>query len=242
MLKRRNIAGISCFVFPDLERNPHFTHAITGRQLSADTAENETANLKLLERLGIPGDRLVLLHQVHGAETVVLGDGQSAFRPGERPEADGVIMTAPGLFGAIRTADCVPVIAQLPDRHSVGVFHAGWRGACSRIVERGLRRLLELTDADPSELVVAIGPSIRRCCYEVGEDVREAFLKAGHSREIFDGRFLDLPGAICLQARAVGAGIILDSGMCSACRNDLFYSYRKEKTPLRTWTVAGYGG
>jgi len=183
------------------------------------------------------------LRQVHGATTIVPEYGQTRLPFPDGPEADGVILTSPGFYAVIRTADCVPVIARLSGHRAVGVFHAGWRGTRARIVESGLRKLLVVTGADPSELVVAIGPSIRSCCYEVGDDVRKAFLEAGHSEQgIFDGGRLDLPAAVRRQARAVGAATILDSGMCSVCRNDLFYSYRKERTPLRTWTVAGFGG
>ncbi len=241
MLEQRDIDGIRYFVFPDLERNSHFTHAITARQPFPDPDGKEMAPFRLLERFGVPGDRLVLLQQVHGPESIVLGQETGALPPGHRPEADGIILTSPGYYGVIRTADCVPVIAELPNRRAVGLFHSGWRGTCARVVELGLRRLLEVTGADAAELLVAIGPAIRACCYEVGPEVLETFEEAGHPLDgLFDGGRLDLPEAVRRQALAVGAVNILDSGMCTVCRNDLFYSYRKEKTALRTWTVAGW--
>ena len=241
MLHPRNIDGFAYFAFPHLERSPHFIHAVTPRQPSCGVAESEALNLRLLERLGVPRDRLLRLHQVHGTETLGPEADLLPAESGERPQADGWILTRPGRFGVIRTADCVPVIALLPERKAVGLFHSGWRGTCGRIVERGLGRLLEATGADAGELMVAIGPAIRRCCYEVGEEVFQAFAAAGHQTDgLRAGSHLDLVEAVRRQARAAGAGTILDSGMCTVCRNDLFYSYRKEKTPLRTWTVAGW--
>lgn len=241
MLRRREIDGTHYLAFAELERSLHFTHAITTRQLADDPSDPEAEPLRFAARLGVPRDRLVLLRQVHGSETVVCSDDNAGAAPGARPQADGAILLSSGLFAAIRTADCVPVIAQLPRHRAAALFHSGWRGTCARVVERGLRRLLEQTGAEASELIVAIGPAIRSCCYDVGEEVLRDFERAGHPvRELLDGRRLDLPRSVQLQAREVGASNILDSGLCTVCRNELFYSYRKEKTPLRTWTIAGW--
>lgn len=95
------------------------------------------------------------------------------------PEAtlvgDGLITATAGLLLAIQTADCIPVILVDTKRHAVGVFHAGWRGTVSRIVEKGVGEMHRQFGTRPRDLKAAIGPGIQGCCYEVGEDVRTKF-------------------------------------------------------------------
>jgi polyphenol oxidase len=91
------------------------------------------------------------------------------------PVGDGLITSTPGLLLAIQTADCLPIILVDPMRRAVGVFHAGWRGTLKRIVEKGVGEMQRLFNARPHDLRAVIGPGIRACCYEVGEEVREKF-------------------------------------------------------------------
>ena len=88
---------------------------------------------------------------------------------------DGMITATPGLLLAIQTADCLPVIVVDAKRHVVGVFHAGWRGTVKRIVEKGVGEMQRCFGSRPRDLKAAIGPGIRSCCYEVGEEVRIKF-------------------------------------------------------------------
>lgn len=88
---------------------------------------------------------------------------------------DGLITATPGLLLGIQTADCLPVILVDTKRHAVGVFHAGWRGTLKRIVEKGVGEMHRCFGTNPRDLKAAIGPGIRGCCYEVGEEVRIKF-------------------------------------------------------------------
>ena len=88
---------------------------------------------------------------------------------------DGLITDAPGLLLAIKTADCVPVLIADVKRRVVGAFHAGWRGTVARIVEKGVGEMRRQFGSVPRDLRAAIGPSIRRCCYSVGPEVRAEF-------------------------------------------------------------------
>ncbi|MGA2023043.1 MAG: peptidoglycan editing factor PgeF [Candidatus Sulfotelmatobacter sp.] len=88
---------------------------------------------------------------------------------------DGLITGTPGLLLAIQTADCLPVILVDPERHAVGVFHAGWRGTVKRIVEKGVGEMRRHFGSRPRDLKAAIGPGIHGCCYEVGQEVRDQF-------------------------------------------------------------------
>ena len=88
---------------------------------------------------------------------------------------DGLITDAPGLVLGIQTADCLPIIIVDPKRRAAGVFHAGWRGTVKRIVEKGVGEMQRWFGSHPRDLKAAIGPGIHRCCYTVGEEVRENF-------------------------------------------------------------------
>jgi YfiH family protein len=95
--------------------------------------------------------------------------------PEEPLSGDGLITATPGLLLAIQTADCLPVILVDTKRHVVGVFHAGWRGTVSRIVEKGVGEMHRCFGTNPRDIKAAIGPGIGGCCYEVGEEVRIKF-------------------------------------------------------------------
>jgi purine-nucleoside/S-methyl-5'-thioadenosine phosphorylase / adenosine deaminase len=137
----------------------------------------------LLRELGAAGRRpgarrdartstwpLVILRQVH-SDVIHLVDSV----PEEPLTGDGLLTAAPGILLAIQTADCLPVMLVDARRCAVGVFHAGWRGTLHRIVEKGVGEMRRLFGSAARDLNAAIGPGIHRCCYEVGEEVREKF-------------------------------------------------------------------
>jgi YfiH family protein len=96
-------------------------------------------------------------------------DGRAVMR------GDGMMTDVPGVFLAIQTADCVPVLVADVRHRAVAAFHAGWRGTLARIVERGVGAMRLRYGSRPEDLVAAIGPSIGPCCYSVGEEVRFQF-------------------------------------------------------------------
>ncbi len=113
---------------------------------------------------------LITLRQIH-SDIIRRVDST----PEEPLTGDGLITATPGLLLAIQTADCLPVILVDTKRHVVGVFHAGWRGTVKRIVEKGVGEMHRCFGSRPRDLKAAIGPGIRGCCYEVGEEVRIKF-------------------------------------------------------------------
>ncbi len=137
-----------------------------------------------LKELGVANGRtswpLVALRQIHSdlihRVDSMRVDGMRVDRIPEQPlVGDGMVTDTPGLLLAVQTADCLPIIVADGKRRAVGVFHAGWRGTVKRIVEKGVGEMRKHFGSDPRDLVVAIGPGIRGCCYEVGEEVRTRF-------------------------------------------------------------------
>ena len=113
---------------------------------------------------------LVTLRQIH-SDLIHKIDGPSD----QTLAGDGVITNTPELVIAVQTADCLPIILVDRKRRAIGAFHAGWRGTVKRIVEKGVGEMRKHFDSDPRDLIAAIGPGIRGCCYEVGEEVRTKF-------------------------------------------------------------------
>lgn len=127
-----------------------------------------------LQRLGVSSTGktwpLTTLRQIHSDLIHCIDKLPSQLLAG-----DGLITDTPGLLVAVQAADCIPVIVVDKKRHAVGVFHAGWRGTVKRIVEKGVGEMRKHFDSDPRNLVAAIGPGVRSCCYKVGEEVRTIF-------------------------------------------------------------------
>ncbi len=107
--------------------------------------------------------------------------------PEHPPAGDGLITAKPGLLLTVKTADCIPVLIADRERRAVGAFHAGWRGTVKRIVEKGVGEMRRRFGSAARDLVAAIGPGIRRCCYEVGEEVLEQFRSQfAYADELFE--------------------------------------------------------
>ena len=103
---------------------------------------------------------------------------------------DGLITNTRGLLLTVKTADCVPVLIADFKRRVVGAFHAGWRGTVARIVEKGVGEMRRQFGSQPRDLRAAIGPSIGRCCYQVGPEVRAEFdSQFSYSSDLFEEVF-----------------------------------------------------
>ncbi|OGD19683.1 MAG: hypothetical protein A2W03_06955 [Candidatus Aminicenantes bacterium RBG_16_63_16] len=175
--------------------------------------------------------RPVILRQVHS--DIV----RFAVRvPRESPRGDALVTRTPGLLLVIKTADCLPVLLVDADRRVVAAVHCGWRGTLLGILERTVKGMSERYGCDLGRLVAAFGPCIGAGCYEVGEDVRGRFLRAGYPGRLFrpstgrpGKRLFDLAGANRLQLRRAGLDWrnILAAGVCTHC-DPLLPSYRRD--------------
>jgi YfiH family protein len=135
----------------------------------------------------------------------------------------------------------VPVLLAARSYPVVAAVHAGWRGTAAGVIAAAVEALRDRFGIAPGELTAALGPSIRACCYEVGPELREAFLAGGHETRSVSSWFsagkgdrlqLDVPRANRDQLEALGvpARQIFDSGLCTACNDGVFHSYRRSGT------------
>jgi len=194
--------------------------------LTNDAPDAVTENRRrLAAALGFEPEQVVFARQVHGTRLI---EHPTEFRGSfvrpertkeprnEPPEADGHVLRESGLAALVFTADCLPVAVAGPK--GVAMLHAGWRGLAGGIIAAGAEAV-EATSA-------AIGPAIGPCCYEVGEEVLDAF--AGLGDGVVAGRMLDLPEVARRQLAAAGVERIESAGLCTSCEPGLFFSHRRD--------------
>ncbi len=238
--------GLTWYTFSDAPPAP-FRHALVTRlggvsvgplaalNLGSSIGDVPTAvaenHRRLLSALDIPRERVVSPYQVHSRRVACVGptEGGTVI-----PDTDALITDAPGLALLLRFADCAPVLLYDPVRGAVGLAHAGWRGAAGGVVAATLTAMREAFGSRPEDLWAGIGPAIGPDHYAVGAevvaaisatlpmDVSVAALRAGQW-------YLDLPGAVAAQLTALGVGHVTQSGFCTACHTEEWYSHRKEQ-------------
>lgn len=283
--------GLAWIEYPLIARYSWLVHAFSTRRAGVSRGRSAGLNLgfttgeprarvrgnrKLfLQQLGAEQCALAELRQVHSAviyqvkrahggelEYRLAGNRTPEQPDGAQPSGDALWTDQAGILLSVRTADCLPVLLVDPKRRAVAAVHAGWRGALARIVEKAVGEMRRVCGSEPRSLLAAIGPSIRVCCYEVGEEVEEAFQgrfpcadkffrkrskpAASHpERHSFSflnrqplGHHASSKPSIHLDLVAVAQNQLLEAGLapqhvvggdlCTACRTDLFYSYRQE--------------
>ncbi len=218
-----------------------------------DTHENIAENRRLLQTaLDAEDFALSPLKQIH-SDAIRLFSAAPALAC----KGDASVTNRPGLLLAVQTADCVPILLVDPKKRAVAAIHAGWKGTLARIAEKAVGRIRLEFGSKPADLFAALGPSIGPCCYEVGADFVTKFTaQFADASEYFDeprtgdepnplqwlsmappghqppprNVHLDLPKAN--RAQLLAAGLrpqnIFSSGLCTACRTDLFFSHRRE--------------
>ena len=208
---------------------------------TGDDPERVVENRKRLVS-GLPAEPL-WLKQVHGVD-VCDADVVHA----GTPVADAAVTTTPGRVLAILTADCAPVVIADQDGRALGVAHAGWRGLAAGVVEATVQQL-RLRVPAARGWRAWVGPCIGVDRFEVGEDVREAFLDTGGQAEryfragVAPGKWqADLAGLVRHRLETLGIHHIETCGLCTFDHSDLFYSYRRSPLTGRMATLAWLDG
>lgn len=177
----------------------------------------------LRERLGLPGEP-AWLEQVHGRRAVVLGAGDGSLEP-----ADAAVTAVAGRVCVIQVADCLPVLLAARDGSAVGAAHAGWRGLAAGVLESAVRAL----GAAPGEVLAWLGPAIGPSHYEVGAEVRAAFVQADPAAAAAftanpQGRWqCDLYALARQRLAALGVTRVSGGRWCTYGDSTRFFSYRR---------------
>ena len=179
--------------------------------LTEDEGERvETNRRRLAAAAGIDFALIAMGWQVHGTD-VKEWDGPPE---GELEKVDGHVTARDDLAPLVIVADCLPVA--LSDGERVAMVHCGWRGLAGGILEKALALFAETPTA-------AVGPGIGACCYEVGDEVRDQF-----DTRFADGRMLDLRAVADDRLRAASVERVEHVDLCTSCREDLFFSHRRD--------------
>ena len=204
----------------------------------ADVLENFT---RMADTLGVERDRMVVSYQTHttNVRRVTREDeGKGVIRERDYRNVDGLITDVPGITLVTFYADCVPLYLVDPVHHAIGLSHSGWRGTVRRMGQVTMDAMKEAFGTRPEDVTACIGPSICRDCFEVGEEVAEAFADA------FDPKYRDAlyranekPGKyqldlwkaneIIFQEAGVPKEQIHTTNICTMCNSDYLFSHRR---------------
>jgi purine-nucleoside/S-methyl-5'-thioadenosine phosphorylase / adenosine deaminase len=232
-------------------RLPFVRHGITGRVSGLGRADGNISYSEprdpvdawamrqlWCQQMGIDPATLVTAHQVHAASVGVVPQGKAG--TGSSPgtglfgKFDSLVTNEPNVAVMMTHADCLAVILCDPQTRSVGVVHAGWRGTVVNVSGAAVRTMVEQFNAGPEQILAYIGPGICADCYAVGDEVidrwRQIIPRGGESAISRSGDqwYFDIAEANRLQLRASGvrADAIEQSGVCTRCGGDAWFSHR----------------
>ncbi len=196
---------------------------------------------KLLKTIDATEDIFVTLKQVHGEKILSAGKdtGNRGFFSYDDAvdDTDGIFTADKRIMMATFYADCLPIAVFHPQKKLLGLAHAGWKGTYRNIGAKLIAAMRKKCDFDPSELWCALGAGIGSCCYEVDRNFYDNFVQrydmakdwfctTDHAALHFDNVKANI---MLLEQIGVKKENISVLGLCTACHNDLFYSYRKER-------------
>ncbi len=237
----------SCRAFEEL---PGLCHGFSTRHRSSRDCSASPFNLghtvrdpadwveenrrSFLSALKLQETCLATLKQIHSNRVHIIKEIPGHWNP---PEGDALLTQIEGVSIAVQAADCLPVLIADPENYAMAAVHSGWRGTLKQIAAETILAMREAYRSDPARLLVAVGPGIRSCCYEVGHEVSVLFKDRFPGARVAvaaPGRpekfLLDLPNAIKIQLHETGIRPenIHDISLCTRCNTDTFFSYRAE--------------
>jgi len=249
MLVTKSENGFPYLQFNNLPNSGRLMQAIFTRQGGVSPAPFKSLNLSVSvpdekERVyvnrriayglfGRDTGNVVHAHLVHGADVARVSHQDYGTWI---PYTDGIITNEPGCALTMNFADCAPIFLYDPQKQAIGLGHAGWLGSTRDLPGALVRAMTESFGSNPGDLIAGIGPCIGPCCYEVGEPLISTVLEAfddGESLLIEQANggqpHYDLPEANRRNLARAGVVSIEQSGYCTACHTDLFFSHRAEK-------------
>lgn len=201
-------------------------------------------NYKLLcDSVGINYINIVKTNQEHTLEVKIverkIKNNEPDFNINEYNKTDGLITNKKNLILATTNADCILLLFYDPVKNVIANVHSGWRGTLQRISVNTIKKMCEEFGSNPKDIIVCICPSIRKCHFEVKQDVKDMFTKEfsdlGNSwlEETKENEKWNIDtveiNKILLSKEGIMLENIIDSGICSVCNCDIIHSYRVEK-------------
>ncbi len=249
----KKLNGLSFYQFQLFQSIPGLTHGIFARHGGGSRGAYASLNLSfsvgddqqtvvenralVLKSLGIPNLRC--LKQVHGKETVIIKEEQSRdSEPIPESRSGDILMTRVPKQGLmIKQADCQSILLYDPGHHAVANIHCGWRGNVNNVIGEAVKRMRAAYKTVPSQILAGIGPSLGPCCAQFinyRTEIPARYWTYQARPYYFDLRRLS-------RDQLIAAGVLENhieiAGICTSCRTQDFFSYRKEKITGRFATV-----
>lgn len=256
----REKEGIPFMIFPALEETGLVVHGFSTRLGGVSTGDCATMNFamnrgdntdnirenyrRMAAAIGFSTEGIVLSQQTHttNIRKVTAADaGKGYNRERDYQDIDGLMTDVPGLVLVTSYADCVPLLFVDPVRRVIAASHSGWRGTVNRMGRCTVEAMQREYGCNPENLIVGIGPSICQDCYEVSEDVAEAFAAefgidlAGSENDII-GKTTNKHGKYQLNLQQANVRILTEAGVlpehisvtdiCTCCNKDVIFSHR----------------
>ncbi|TCK98296.1 hypothetical protein EDC19_0716 [Natranaerovirga hydrolytica] len=202
-----------------------------------DLDSNVVANYKIIcDTLDISYDQLFFSDQVHKDNVYAVTKKDINHPNSKIKEVDALITNEKDIPLVTFYADCVPIYFLDPIKKVIGLAHAGWRGTVKKIPSKTIQKMIETYDCLPQDILIGIGPSIGKCCYEVSEDVATEFINvfsSAYSKKIIQSTInhkfkVDLWQAnryTLLEAGILEKNITV-TDLCTQCHKDVFFSHR----------------
>lgn len=195
--------------------------------------------------LGLDGGTVIPAKERHPGPRSGTGTSKRAERVGnDRPEADAAWTDRPGLVCAVLTADCLPVLLCSRAGGVVAAVHCGWRGLAAGVLTEAIRSL----PVAPADLMAWLGPAISPEAYEVGPEVRHAFVERGEaSAQAFrpasrwNHFYCDLYAIAHIELQEAGVRSVYGGGFCTYRDRERFFSYRRDGVTGRMATLIWMG-
>ena len=249
-LKKRAENGVEFFISDILPCTHGFSTRIGGASVLSHTSSLNLAfgrgddrdtvlcNVsRFADAVGFPADELISVPQIHSdviidANKEMLGEG--VFKDTDKA-GDGYIITERGVFAAVKTADCVPILIADKNKKAVCAVHSGWRGTAKTISKNAINKMTDEYKIPKDDIICAIGPAIGKCCFEISNEVVEAL-----SHICYYDKYVNKKsnGKYMLDLKGINKQILINCGIkeenidvsniCTKCDKDLFYSYRRQ--------------
>lgn len=226
----------------------HIPHAVISRQggvspapwdslnfgsTVGDAPSRVAANHDLaFAAVGVNRQNISEVWQVHGNDVVVVDGPRQQTEP--YIKADSILTATPGVVLFMRFADCVPILLAAPEKHVIGLVHAGWQGTAKQAVIKAVKVMCNQFRLTPKEIYAAIGPSIGPDHYEIGDEVVHQFhhslgaASASLFHRVNGSVHLDLWAANEYLLNLAGVTSVENARICTACHPDDWYSHRRD--------------
>lgn len=227
-----------------------------------DTIENNKENVlnnykKISEELGTNYNNIIRPYQTHTdiVESIEEPVNEISIFPKELTDVDGLLTSKGNVIFSLGYADCTPLFLYDPVKKVIGGIHSGWKGTLQKIGQKAVHKMIDDYECNPKDIICCIGPTIRKCHFEVDNDVMDLFCKEfNYTNRISDiiqkGKFIDgkqkynidtvLINKIILQEIGLKPENIIDSQICTVCNSDIMHSYRaKGKIAGRNTAIIG---